>query len=167
MLPYKYNMSFGVLRTLSQERLNWFCFSGGFWHFLFQSDLLNYFVVFMGSQSFCLLTAILYFWPMIDRATGIYEQKINNARPSDKPPMLLKRTGFLVSSGGHWSENVKPASHEWKQCKVSYTISLHERVFYIGFLCLNSVMFLKPWRGMKNPVHGKEREREGANKWKL
>lgn len=61
------------------------------------SDLLNYFVVFMGARFSCLLTAILYFWPMIDRATGIYEQKINNARPSDGSMDSLEETGFLVS----------------------------------------------------------------------
>lgn len=66
----------------------------------------------MGAQFSCLLTAILYFWPMIDRATGIYEQKINNASPSDGLMDALEETGFPGLSGNHWSENVKLASHK-------------------------------------------------------
>lgn len=72
------------------------------------SDLLNYFVVFMGAQFSYLLTAILYFWPMIDRATGIYEQKINNARPSDGPWILLKK----LPSWSQWQPLIR-------KCKTS------------------------------------------------
>lgn len=74
---------------------------------MFQSDLLNYFV-FVGFHFFCLLTAILYFWPLIDRATVIYKQKINNARPSDSPPMLLKK----LLSWSQWQSLIR-------KCKTS------------------------------------------------
>jgi hypothetical protein len=38
---------------------------------------------------------------MIDRATGIYEQKINNASPSDGLMDALEETGFPGLSGNH------------------------------------------------------------------
>lgn len=60
-------------------------------------ELLNYFVVSVGAQSFCLLTVILPFSPLIDRATRMYKQKINNAGPPDRPLLLLEVTGLLVA----------------------------------------------------------------------
>lgn len=59
--------------------------------------LLNYFVLSVGAQSFCLLTVILHFSPLIDRATRMYKQKINNAGPPDSPLLILEVTGLLVA----------------------------------------------------------------------
>lgn len=65
--------------------------------FCMHPKLLNYFVVSVGAQSFCLLTVILHFGPLIDRATRMYKQKINNAGPPDRPLLLLEVTGLLVA----------------------------------------------------------------------
>jgi len=51
----------------------------------------------MGAQSFFLLTIILHFSPQIDRATGMYKEKINNAGPLDRSLLLLEVTGLLVA----------------------------------------------------------------------